>query len=126
MFSRFAAVTVSLGDESVLLLEALGAFRHDGHALPHSLPQALPPLIGDHANDADGKGVRWGAVGVAHGQTGEDPDVARPQQAHLGRLAEQELRLLVGAVHQQDLRVDLPAENTVFASAASQVKRTSS
>lgn len=112
VFGRLAAVAVTLWDEAVLPLEALGALGHDGHALPHPLAQALSPLVGDDADDAHGEGVWRGAVGVAHGQTGQDPDVARPQQAHLGRQAEQELSLLVGAVGQQHLGVYLQAGNS--------------
>lgn len=38
VFGGLVAVAVSFGDKTVLLLEALGAFRHDGDALPHPLP----------------------------------------------------------------------------------------
>lgn len=101
---------MSLRNKTVLPLEALCAFGHNGNTLPHPLAQALPPLIRDHSNDTDGEAVRWRAVGVAHGEAGDDPDVAWPQQAHLSRLAKQVLRLLVGTVRQQDLRVHLRAK----------------
>ena len=103
---------MSFRNKSVLLLEALCAFSHNGDTLPHPLPQALPPLICDHSNDTDGEAVRWRAVGVAHGQAGNDPDVAWSQQARLSRLAKQVLRLLVGTVCQQDLRVHLGRTRT--------------
>jgi len=102
---------MSLGNEPVLILEALGAFSYDGDALPHSLPQALTPLVRNHTNNTDGEADRWRAVGVADGLTGEHPDVARPQQAHLGSLSKQVLRLLVGAVRHQHLRVHLKQGN---------------
>ncbi|TNN52725.1 hypothetical protein EYF80_037105 [Liparis tanakae] len=63
--------------------------RYDGDALPHSLPQALTPLVRNHTDNADGEADRRRAVGVADGLTGEHPDVARPQQAHLGPLSKQ-------------------------------------
>lgn len=97
----------------MLLLEALGTFRYNGDTLPHPLPQALPPLVRNHSNNADGEAVRRRAVGVAHGQAGEDPDVARPQQTHLGRVTEQVLRLFVGAICQQDPRIQLQTEKGV-------------
>lgn len=91
----------------MLLLEAFGPFGNDGNALPNPLPQALPPLVCSHTDHTDREADRWRAVGVAHGQAGEDPDVAWPQQAHLSRLTKQVLRLLKGAVRQQDLGVHL-------------------
>lgn len=110
MFGRFVAVAVALGNEPVLLLEALGPFGHDGDALPHPLAQALPPLIGDDPNNTDGEAVGWGAVGVTHSQARDDPDVAWTDQAHLSRLAKQELCLVVGTVGQQNLGVQLKRE----------------
>lgn len=109
-FSRFVAVTVSLRNKTILLLETLSPFGYDGHTLPHPLPQALPPLVRNHTDHTDREADRWSTVRVAHGQTGEDPDVARPQQAHLSCLTEQVLSLLVGAIRQQDLRVHLRTE----------------
>lgn len=101
---------MSLRNETVLLLEALSPIRYNGDTLPHPLPQALPPLVCNHTNNTNREADRWRAVGVAHGQAGEDPDVAWPQQTHFSCVAKQVLRLLVGAIRQQDLRVHLRTE----------------
>lgn len=110
LFSRFVAVTVPLRNETISLLEALCPFGNDGDPLPHSLTQTFPPLVCYHTDHPYREGGRGKAVGVAHGQTGEDPDVAGPQQAHLSREPEQVLRLLVWTVRQQDLGVQLQTE----------------
>lgn len=101
---------MALGNKTVLFPEALSSFGDNGDSLPHPLPQALPPLVCYYTNHANWEADRWRAVGVAHGQAGEDPDVARPQQAYLSCLTEQVLCLLVGAICQQDLRVHLRTE----------------
>lgn len=110
MFSHFVAVAVSLRNEPVLILEALGSFRYDGNTFPHSLPQVLPPLVRNHANNADGEADGWRELGVADGLTGEHPDVAGPQQTHLSCLLKQVLRLLKRAVRHQHLRIHLRTE----------------
>lgn len=102
---------MSLGNETISPLEALCPFGYDGDPLPHSLPQTFPPLVCYHTDHAYREGGRWNAVGVAHSQTGEDPDVAGPLQAHLSGKTEQVLRLLVRTVRQQDLGVQLQIEN---------------
>lgn len=102
---------MSLRNKPVLLLEALSPFSYNGDTLPHPLPQALSPLVRNHTNNTDREAVRWRAVGVAHGLTGEDPDVAWPQQTHLSCLLKQVLCLLIGAIRHQDLRVHLQTEN---------------
>lgn len=101
---------MSFRNKTVLLLETLSPFGYDGHTLPHPLPQAFPPLVRNHTDHTDGEADRWSTVRVAHGQAGEDPDVAWPQQARLSCLTEQVLSLLVGAICQQDLRVHLQTE----------------
>ena len=105
--NRAVAVVVALGDEAPLFVEALHPFDHDGHPIPHPFPQAHPPAVGDDADEAHREAVWWGHVWVPHGKAGEDPDVARPQQANLSGHSEQVLGLLVGAVYQQYLGVDL-------------------
>lgn len=79
---------MSLRNKTILFLEALGPFGYNCHALPHPLPQAFPPLVCYYTDHPDREADRWRAVGVAHSQTGEDPDVAWPQQAHLSCLSE--------------------------------------
>lgn len=94
------------------LLEALSPFGNNGNTLPHSLPQTLPPLVCNHTDHTDREAGRWRTVGVAHGQARKNPDVPRPQQAHLSRLLKQKLCLLIGAVRQQNPGVHLQTRNT--------------
>ena len=107
VFSYFVTVTVALSHNSLLLPEALRPFDHYGHAFPDPLPQAFPPVVGDYANHPHWEAYWWKSVRVAHSQAGQDPDVARTQEAHLPSLEEKVLGLLVGAVGQQDLGVHL-------------------
>lgn len=95
MFAWLVAVTVSLGDETILPLETLCPFGYDGNTLPNSLPQAFPPLVGNHTDYTYREAGRWRAVRVAHGQTGKDPDVAWPQQTHLSSVFKEVLCLFV-------------------------------
>lgn len=100
-------VTVTLGNKASRFLKALDAFHHDGHPIPHPLPQAHPPPVCDDADDSHGEAVRWRDVWVPHCQTRDNPDVARPHQSGLSCHREQVLSLFMGAVDQQHLGVDL-------------------
>ncbi len=71
-------------------------------------------LLVSSSNYTDREALRWGAVGVAHGQTWENPDVARPKQTHFSCLSKQELCFLIGAIRQQDPRVHLWTEMKFF------------
>ena len=100
-------VAVTLRNEASQLAEALHAFHHDGHAVPHPLPQAHPPAVRDDADQPHGEAVRWRNVGVSHRQAGDDPDVSRPNQSGLGCHGEQVLSFFMRAVDQQNLSVYL-------------------
>ena len=100
-------VTVALGNEASLFPKALHTFHHNGHPVPHPLPQAHPPPVCDDADEPDREAVRWGDVRVPHCQAGDNPNVAWPQQSCLSRHGEQVLSLFMRAVDQQHLGVDL-------------------
>lgn len=71
-------VTVALRNEAPLFPKALHTFHHNGHPVPHPLPEAHPPPVRDDANEPHWEAVRWGDVWVSHSQAGDNPDVARP------------------------------------------------
>lgn len=110
LFCWLAAIPVSFRNEPIIPLETFCPFGNNGNTLPHPLPQAFPPLVCNHTNHTHREAGRWGAVGIAYGQAGENPDVPRAQQTHLSCLTEQVLRLVVRAVRQQDLGVHLQTE----------------
>lgn len=59
-FDGVVTVTVALRNKASLFAEALHAFHHDGHAVPHPLPQAHSPSVRDDADEPHREAVRWG------------------------------------------------------------------
>lgn len=73
------AVAVSLWKEPLMPSETIRPFGHYGHSLSDTLPQALPPVVSDDANQSYREADRWRALCVAQREGGEDPDVPRSQ-----------------------------------------------